>query len=189
MTAFNASEQFAASKAHVESLLALSSRAVARAERLSALNLNTARSVFEDGVASSLTLMDARKPADLADLQAALAKPTVEKAVAYSRSVSEIVAEGQQEVAKLFEAQVAEVNKTVTSELNKSFATALENIAKCAPAGFEAVFAAAKSAMETANRVYENASKATTQLAEVAIANVVTGTEAASSVVTSKVSK
>ena len=42
----------AANKVAVESLLSVANTALASAERLAALNLNTARSSLEDGVAS-----------------------------------------------------------------------------------------------------------------------------------------
>lgn len=69
-----------------------------------------------------------------------------------------------------FEKQIA--------ELNKNFASMLDQAAKSAPAGSEGVFAAVKSAMDTANSLYDNASKAAKQAAEVAEANMAAATEA-----------
>ena len=54
---------------------------------------------------------------ELVSLQASLAQPNVEKAVAYSRSVYEISAQTQEEVSKVFEAQLTEFNKTVAGVL------------------------------------------------------------------------
>jgi len=165
MTKFIAPEQFvAANKANVEAVLSLTNNAYARAERLAALNLNTARAVLEDAVATARTVLSAKNPQDLAGLQASLGQPMVDKAVAYARSVYELAVEGQQEVAKLFEAQVAELNKNV--------AAALEEAAKSAPAGSEVLFSAAKSAIAAANSAYDNVNKTAKQLAEVAEANV-----------------
>lgn len=165
MTQFNTPEQFAAiNKANLEQLVAIANSTVARAERLAALNLNTARAMLEDGVATTKTLMSAKDAQELAGLQAKVAQPMVDKAVAYARSVYEIAAEGQQEFAKLFEGQIAEMNKT--------FNAALEQAAKAAPAGSEGVFAAIKSSVETANSLYDNAAKAAKQAAEAAEANI-----------------
>ena len=51
---FATPEQFtAAGKTNVENLLAVANTAFASAERLTALNLNTARAVLEDGVANA----------------------------------------------------------------------------------------------------------------------------------------
>lgn len=171
MTTFTTPEQFAAAnKANIEGLLTLANSAFARAERLAALNLNTARSALEDGVASTKTLLAAKNPQELINLQATLTRPTMDKAVAYARSVYEIVAEGQQEVAKLFKAQF--------DEANKAFAVALDKAAKSAPAGSESAFAAVKSAFSTANSIYENVSKAAAQASEIAEANVAAATDA-----------
>ena len=57
----NTPEQIvAANKANVETLLALANTAFASAERIAALNLNTARAVLEDTVASAKALMGAK---------------------------------------------------------------------------------------------------------------------------------
>ena len=51
-------EQFvAANKTNVETLLTLANTAFASAERIAALNLNTARAVLEDTVASTKALL------------------------------------------------------------------------------------------------------------------------------------
>ena len=164
-------EQFAAlGQANLESLMSLAGSAIARAERLAELNLNTVRSVLEDSMATTKKLAEAKNPQDLASLQTELTKPLIDKAVAYARSVQEIATEGQQEVSSLFEKQIA--------ELNKNFAAMLDQAAKSAPAGSEGVFAAVKSAMDTANSLYDNASKAAKQAAEVAEANMAAATEA-----------
>ena len=176
---FTTPEQFAAAnKATVDSLLSVANTALASAERIAALNLNTARSVLEDSVSGAKALMGAKDVQEAMAIQASLAQPNVEKAVAYARSVNEIMAEGQQEVTKLLESQIADLNKT--------FSAALDQVAKSAPAGTEGIFTAVRSAMETANTAYENFSKAAKQVAETAEANVAAATEAAVKAVTSK---
>lgn len=171
MTTFTSPEQFvAANKANVETVLSLATSTIARAERLSALNLNTAHAVLEDSAASAKTLMATKNPQELVDLHATLAQPIVEKVFAYASSVYAIAAEGQQEVSKLFEAQIA--------ELNKNFEIALDNAAKSAPPGSEPAFAAARSAVEQVNSVYDNLAKAAKQVAETAEANVAAATSA-----------
>lgn len=164
-------EQFAAAnEAGVETLTTFASKAFTQVERLTALNLNTARSALEDSVAATKTVLAVKNPQDLVALQATLAQPMLDKAVAYGRSVYEIAAEGQREFAKLFETQVAGLNKTFTD--------ALDQAAKSAPAGSETVFAAVKSALGAANNVYEHVSKTTKQATEIAEANVAAATEA-----------
>ena len=69
------------------------------------------------------------------------------------------------------------------AELNSAFSTALEQAAKTAPAGSEAFFAAVKSAMDTANGLYENVSSA----AKLAEAKLAAATEQAVEAVTASV--
>ncbi|AVR87552.1 phasin family protein [Thauera aromatica] len=171
MSTFITPEQFASTnKAGIETLLTLANAAFASAERLAALNLNTARSILEDGVANTKALLGAKDVQELVSLQAALAQPIVEKAVAYARSVYEITSQSQEEVSKVMESQVA--------ELNKGVASALDNAAKSAPAGSDVAVAAVKSAIAAANSAYDNMSKAAKQVAEIAEANVAAATNA-----------
>jgi phasin family protein len=160
----------AANKANVESLLTLANTAFASAERFAALNLNTARNLLEDVVANAKTLMGAKDVQELMNIQASLAQPTVEKAVAYSRSVYEIASQTQDELTKVFEAQFAEANKTMTSALDKAV--------KNAPAGSDVAVAAVKSAIAAANSAYDSMTKAAKQVAEIAEANVAAATSA-----------
>jgi len=157
-------------KASIESLLTIANTAFASAERLAALNLNTARNLLEDTVSSAKALMGAKDVQELMNIQASLAQPTVEKAVAYSRSVYEIASQTQEELTKVFEAQFAEANKTMTSALDKAV--------KNAPAGSDVAVAAVKSAIAAANSAYDSMTKAAKQVAEIAEANVAAATSA-----------
>ncbi len=160
----------AANKANIETLLSLANGAFANAERLAALNLNTARSVLEDSVSNTKALLAAKDVQELVNLQVSLTQPLIEKAVAYARSVYEIASQSQDELSKVFESQVAEVNKGV--------AVALDKAAKSAPAGSDVAVAAVKSAIAAANSAYDSMSKAAKQVAEIAEANVAAATNA-----------
>jgi phasin family protein len=168
---YSTPEQFAATnKANVESILTLANTAFASAERLAALNLNTARTMLEDVVANAKSLMGAKDVQELLGLQASLAQPAVEKAVAYSRSIYEIATQTQEELSKVFESQFAEINRNVT--------TALDKAVKNAPAGSDVAVAAVKSAIAAANSAYDSMTKAAKQVAEIAEANVAAATNA-----------
>ena len=164
-------EQFAtANKAAVDSMLSLANTALASAERIAALNLNTARSVMEDSVSGAKALMGAKDVQEAMSIQASLAQPNVEKAVAYSRSVYAISAQTQEELSKMIEAQFGDFQKTVASLLDKA--------AKSAPAGSDVAVAAVKSAIAAANSAFDNMNKAAKQAAAVAEASVSAATEA-----------
>jgi phasin family protein len=164
-------EQFAAAnKAAVDSLLSVANTALASAERIATLNLETARSVLEDSVSNAKAIMGAKDPQEALTIQASLAKPNVEKAVAYGKSVYEISAETQEQLAKMVEAQFGDFQKNVAAMLEKA--------AKSAPAGSDVAVAAVQSAIAAANSAFDNMNKAAKQVAEITEANVAAATNA-----------
>lgn len=171
----------AASKANVEALLGVFNTAFANVERLTALNLNTARTLLEEAVANSRSLANVKDVQELVNLQSSLNQPIVEKLVAYNRSVYEILSQSQDEISKLIENQIAEVNKNVNAALDKA--------AKSAPAGSDVAVAAVKSAIAAANSAYDSVNKAAKQVAEITEANVAAATNATVKAVSSATSK
>ena len=168
---FTTPEQFAAAnKASVEAMLSLANTALASAERIAALNLNTARSLLEDGVANTKAILGAKDPQEAMAVQASLAQPNVEKAVAYTRSVYEISAQSKEEVSKLLEGQFGDFQKQVAGLLDKA--------AKSAPAGSDVAVNAVKSAIAAATSAFDSMNKAAKQVAEIAEANVAAATNA-----------
>jgi len=168
---FNTPEQFAAAnKASVDAMLTLANTALASAERIAALNLNTARSMLEDGVANAKAMFGAKDAQEFFAVQASIAQPGIEKAVAYSRSVYEISAQSKEEISKLIEAQFGDFQKQVVGLLEKA--------TKNAPAGSEVAVNAVKSAIATATSAFENMNKAAKQVADLAETNVAAATNA-----------
>ena len=164
-------EQFtAANKATVDSLLSVANTALASAERIAALNLNTARSSLEDTASNVQAVLGAKDPQAALAAQSAMAQPAVEKAVAYGRSVYEITSETQQELAKMVEAQFGEFQKSV--------AGMVEMASKSAPAGSEGAVAAIQSAIAAANSAFGNMNAMAKQVAETAQANLASMTKA-----------
>ncbi len=154
-------EQIAvASKANVESLIGVVKMQFAALERLSALNFNAAKSAFEDSVRCTKSLLGAKDPRHFASLSATAAQPAIEKAIAYSRSVYEIVTQTNAEMKNFAEAQVGEFNKNLVGYLDE--------VSKNTPPGSDAVIAAVKSALAATNSAYENISRVTKQASEVA---------------------
>ncbi len=174
MTDFDTTEQFAAlNKANLENLVGIANSTVARAEHLTALNVHTACAMLEDGVAATKSLMAVKDAQKLADLQARLTQPMIDKTMSYTRGVCEIASQGQQEFAQRFENQLAELNKT--------FRTALEQVVKAAPAGSDVMVAAIKSSVETASSLYDNVAKVAKQATEANISALTTTAQAVTS--------
>ena len=167
-------EQFAAAnKATVDSLLSVANTALASAERIAALSLNTVRSALEDSASGAKAVISAKDPKEALAVQSSLAKPALDKAVDYTRSVYEITSQTQQELAKMVEAQFGGFQKTV--------AGLFEQAAKSAPAGSEGAITAMRSAIAAANSAFGNMSAAAKQFSDAAQANVASATKAATS--------
>lgn len=168
---FATPEQFAAAnKAQVETLLTVANSSFASAEKLAALNVNTARSVLEDSISNAKSLLTVKSPEEFLSLQSSFAQPGIEKFVAYARSVYEIASQAQGEIAQIVESQFSDLNKNISSALDKA--------AKSAPAGSDVAVAAVKSALAAANSAYDSMSKAAKQVAEMTEANVAAATSA-----------
>lgn len=172
---FSAESIATVTKAGLDTFARLAGSALARTERLVALNIGTSRAMVEDGIASARALLTAKNPQELGDAQLTLLQPAVEGGVALARSAYEVALEGQQEAATLIESQIA--------ELAKVFANSLEEAAKAAPVGTEGVFAAIKSVVAANSSAYDKFNQAAKQAAELAQANVNAATNAASKVV------
>ena len=73
MSNFKATEQFAsANKTAVDALLTVANTALASAERIAALNLNTARSFIEDGVANTKAMMGVKDIQEAVSMQSSI---------------------------------------------------------------------------------------------------------------------
>lgn len=158
-------EQFtSSSKAGIDSLQTIASTALTGLANLTLLNLNTARAALEDSAANAKALLSIKDAQGFAALQQSLAQPAIEKAIAYSRSVYEIASQSSNGLTQVIEAQASEVNKNLTTAIDKAL--------KSAPAGSEVAVSAVKSAIAAANSAYSNLSNAAKQATEMAEANV-----------------
>ena len=161
----------ASNKAGVEALIGLANTQFAAFERISALTFNATKTAFEDSVAHTKALLNAKDVQDVVNLNAAVAQPAIEKAISYSRNLYDVASQSQSEVTKLVETQAG--------EFNKSFVTLLDKLAKNAPAGSDVAVAAVKSALAAANTAYDSVSKAARQATEIAEANFTAATAVA----------
>ncbi|MBM3355148.1 MAG: phasin family protein [Betaproteobacteria bacterium] len=159
----------AAGKASIDSILSLYSAQFAAAEKLANLNANALKAAFEDSIANARALTGAKDVQELIGLQSTFAQPTVEKAIAYSKSLYEAATEAKAEFAKMNERRV--------SEWNENFVSLLDKAAKSAPAGSEVAVSAMKQMIAAADSAYDNLNKVAKQASEIAQANVAAATE------------
>ncbi len=158
-----AEQVFAAHKANVETLFGLTNKAFEGVEKLVELNLQVAKAALSEAAETSQAALSVKDAQELLALQAALLQPSAEKAASYSRHLYDIASSTNAEVAKVAEAQLADVQK--------KFAAVVDSAAKNAPAGTENAVALVKSAVAAANNAFESVQKATKQAVEVAEAN------------------
>lgn len=162
---FTSLEQFAAAnKASVDALLTLANTALSSAERIASLNLNTARSLLENGVANTKAVIGAKDPQEALNVSAAQIQPAVEQILAYNRSLSEISKQSKDEVSSLLESQFGDFQQQVSSLIEKTV--------KNAPAGSDVAVAAVKSALEAANAAFGNMRSVVKQAADITQANI-----------------
>lgn len=158
-----------ANKASADALFTIAKTQFAAFERLSALNLNTTKSAFDDSIKQARALLSAKDAQEFVDLSVAAFQPALEKSIAYARSVYEVANQTKAEATKLAEAQAVETGKTV--------ATLLDNLAKNAPISSEVGVVALKSALSAANSAYGSFSKVVKSATDIAEANVTAATE------------
>ncbi|PND40204.1 Phasin (PHA-granule associated protein) [Paucibacter aquatile] len=161
----------AAHKANVETLFGLTNKAFEGVEKLVELNLQVAKTALSEVAESTHAALSVKDAQELLALQSALLQPSAEKAASYSRHLYDIASSTNAEVAKVAEAQLADIQA--------KFSAVVENAAKNAPAGTENAVALVKSAVAAANNAFETVQKAAKQATEVAEANFEAATNSA----------
>lgn len=165
-------EQFAATqKAGFDALFGLTNKAFEGAVQLADLNLQAARAAFAEGQEHVQASLSAKDPQAFLALQAGAAQPAAEKAIAWGRSVYDIVSGTHAQLSQAVESHFAQQQRAVQS--------LVENALKNAPAGSESVVAAFQSAFSAASTAYETANNAAKQVVEITERNVQAATNGA----------
>lgn len=156
-------EQFSsATKANLEAQMALLTSITGKAfenfEKLIDLNMNVAKTSFDESSVAAKQLLAAKDPQEFFKLSAEKAQPTAEKFVAYGRHLANIASSAQAELTKSAESQITETNRKVLS--------LFEEISKNAPPGAQNLVEMFKTAISTANASYDNLNKTTKQAIE-----------------------
>lgn len=169
---FKTNEQFTTTnKAAVDAMMTVANTSFATIERLAALNLNTARALLSDSTANVGALFAIKDAKGALALQSSLAKPMLENAVAYSRSVYEILSQSASGLSQIAESQAAGVKKSLNAAIDQSL--------KNAPAGSESVVAAMKSGLAAVDSAYGTMTSAAKQATASFEANVASANAAA----------
>lgn len=158
-------EQLASTqKANAEVMMTLVRTAFHGMEQLAAINLATTREFFNAGVANTQQLMSIRDPRELVKANGALAQPSVEKMVEYSRSIYNLAANMQKDITTLMEAQY--------DSFAKKASNAIEKTTTSVPVGGDVFAAAMKQMLQASTKTYDNIAQISKQMTEIADANV-----------------
>lgn len=144
---YMSNEQIAASNlAGMEAAAGFAQIQFAAFERLYALSFNATKSSLEEGANYARALLDAKDAQQCLDLSTEYGQPAIEKAFSYTRSYFEVGTHARDEMTRVFEAQVTDINRKAAANLTR--------FAKYAPGGTEVAVAVMKSAIEAANSVF-----------------------------------
>jgi phasin family protein len=152
-----------AQRQNLDAMMKLSHKAFEGVEKMVELQLNAAKASLQETAEKFNALMSVKDAQEVVALNKEMAAPNTEKALAYSRAIYDIASQTSGEVQRLVDAQIAEANKKLVDTL--------EEFAKTAPAGSEAVIQMMKSSLTAANSAYETANKAARQVVEMAERN------------------
>lgn len=156
-------------KASIDSAYAVLNASLDSLERVASHGLNTLRSALAAHADNSRELLGARDLHEVYSIHGSQFQPHAERVVSFYRGLYEISADTQERIAKLLEAYVGEVNKSISATLDW-FSTSSANS--------DVAVAAFKSAISAANSAFEQANKTARQVAEITGASVNAATTA-----------
>ncbi len=170
-------EQFTAvQKANIEVMVSLMRTAFQGMEQLAALNIAATRELFNNSVAGTQQMMNAKDPQELIRVNNPLSHPNMQKMMEYSRNVYDLMTQMQKEVTTVMESSYSNFSRTASSAIEKTSANA--------PVGGDVFAATMKSLLSATNQAFEKMQGISRQMAEITEANI----QAASSATTKAVS-
>lgn len=157
---FTNPEQFAnATKAlfefQLETFNTLTSKTVQGVEQVIALNMSTAKSHLEDGLAAGKKISQASDAKAAMQVAADKIQPGVASAAAYNQQLGDIIAEIRQEFTRAADAHVAEAKSNLSA--------LIYDVTKNVRPGSENAVQIVKTAIDNAFAGYEQVTKATKQ--------------------------
>jgi len=158
-------------KAQLDSMMKFADASASAVEELFDLNFKSAKAANAELMKQVRSLTGAKDVQELGSLQTAFSQANSEKLMGFVRAIYGWANDTQGEMSKIWEAEMVEVTKTISSVIDKA--------AKSAPPGSELAFTAVKQAMSAANQAYDAMSKAGKQVAEMTEATVAATTSGA----------
>ena len=154
------------SKAGVSLLLNVAQIQFAAFERMSALNFNLTKSIYEDSVGLLKSMSNAKDAKELGDINTAVLTPAAEKSLAYTRGLLDEAVRTQTAMNEIFESHARKMSEGMQSVLKKMADDGVPGMA----VGHDAV----KSALTASTDLYGRMNAMAKQAHEVAEANLTT---------------
>lgn len=154
------SQIVALNQANVATISKITAPLLAGTEKLINLQLSATKALIEENLKLANALSDVKSYQ--AGSVANLPKPNLDGALGYLNSVYDVVSETQATVSQVIEASVKEFGVNLTDNVEKLVATAP------AGAGSEAAVTSVKSLVTAANTAFDQFSKASKQVVELA---------------------
>lgn len=142
----------------LETFNALTNKAVQGVEQVLALNMATAKSGVEDGLAAGKALSQATDPKAAVALAAARVQPGMAGAAAYNQQLGDIIAEIREEFSRAADAHMTEAKSTLSA--------LIYDVTQNVRPGSENAVEIVKTAIDNAFSGYEQVTKATKQAVE-----------------------
>lgn len=140
---------------NLEAAMKLAELSIENSQRIMELQLQTARSLFDEGVANSQALIKTTDPAEAMALRTQLAQNTTEKMLGCARQIAEITSSTQAEVGRLVTQQLSSGGKDVMESFQKAF--------QGMPIADSGSLGAIQTAMDTARAAFEQVTRASQQ--------------------------
>ena len=148
----------ASQKAHLDSMLKFADATANAVEQWFDLNIKSAKAANAEAMKQLRALATAKDVQELSALQTNFSQANADKLQGYARALQAWATETHGELTKVVETEVAEINRGLT--------TALDKAAKSAPSGSEFAFAAIKQAVSAGNQAYDAIAKAGKQVVD-----------------------
>ena len=146
-------EQFTELQAkNMDAAMKLAQLSIENSQKIMELQIGTARSLFEEGVANSKALVSASDPREAMALRTQFAQSSTEKMLGCARQIAEITSSTQ-----------AEVGRMVTQQLSlggKDMMEAFQKVFKGMPIADSGALGAMQTAMDTARAAFDQVTRA-----------------------------
>jgi phasin family protein len=175
MSTINLEQLAQSQKANAQVMMTLVRTAFHGLEQLSALNLAASRELFNSSANGAQQMLEVKDPKELGSIAGAMARPSVDKLMEYSRSLYDLSANMQREITSVMEEQYSNMRHNAAGLIDKTgiaspiagdvFGSAMKQMMNASTTAFENISQMAKQMTDIVDTNVKAASNATAQAA------------------------